>query len=271
MAVLVPIGEFSKMTYLSVKALRHYHDVGLLEPATVDQGSGYRMYSPAQVPVAQAIRRFRDLDMPLDEIRAVLAAPSVAERNAAIVAHLERMQEQLERTQQTVASLQSLLTEPVPTGPVVLRSDAARWVLAIADTVSYDDCAAWLDAALAELHDATRSSGHAEVGPNGALYDEDFFQEGAGRVTAVVPVDAHDGSTTAGTGRTVLLEVPAADLAVLAHHGSFDDLDRTYGTLGTWVTTEGIATPGPIRETYFPDDTAEVAWPVLPRRATATT
>ena len=37
MDVLLTIGEFSKMTYLSVKALRHYHDVGLLEPAAVEQ------------------------------------------------------------------------------------------------------------------------------------------------------------------------------------------------------------------------------------------
>ena len=93
--MLVPIGEFSKMTYLSVKALRHYHDVGLLEPAAVEPDSGYRMYSPAQVPVAQAIRRFRDLDMPLEDIRRVLEAPDVAARNAAIVEHLERMREQL--------------------------------------------------------------------------------------------------------------------------------------------------------------------------------
>src|SRR3954462_1147328 len=110
MAVLVPIGEFSKMTYLSVKALRHYHDVGLLEPAAVEPDSGYRLYAAEQVPVAQAIRRFRDLDMALDQIRQVLEAPDEGARNAAILAHLAHMQEQLERTQLTVASLQALLT-----------------------------------------------------------------------------------------------------------------------------------------------------------------
>ena len=58
----------------------------------------------------------------------------------------------------------------------------------------------------------------------------------------------------------------------MAHDGPFDELDRTYGALGTHVMTEGIAAPGPIRETYFSDTTAEVAWPirarpgVIPRR-----
>ena len=74
--VLLSIGEFSKMTYLSVKALRHYHDVGLLEPALIDPATGYRRYSSDQVTTAQAIRRFRDLDMPIDDVRRVLEAPT---------------------------------------------------------------------------------------------------------------------------------------------------------------------------------------------------
>ena len=60
------IGEFSKLTHLSVKALRHYHDVGLLVPAAVDRGSRYRRYDAAQARDAQLIRRLRALDMPID-------------------------------------------------------------------------------------------------------------------------------------------------------------------------------------------------------------
>ena len=59
MATELTIGAFSRITHLSVKTLRHYHEWGLLEPATVDPDSGYRLYSPAQVPAAQVIRRFR--------------------------------------------------------------------------------------------------------------------------------------------------------------------------------------------------------------------
>ena len=80
MDVLLTIGEFSKMTYLSVKALRHYHDVGLLTPVTIDPASGYRHYASSQVATAQAIRRNRDLDMPIDEVRQVITASDTAER-----------------------------------------------------------------------------------------------------------------------------------------------------------------------------------------------
>ena len=80
------------MTHLSIKALRHYHDVGLLEPAEIDPTSGYRFYEPSQVPIAQVIRRFRDLGMPLDQIKDVLQAPDVPSRNQLMVAHLRRME-----------------------------------------------------------------------------------------------------------------------------------------------------------------------------------
>ena len=72
MPASLTIGDFSRATHLSVKTLRHYHHIGLLEPADVDPDTGYRRYATDQIPTAQVIRRFRDLDMPLDQIHAVL-------------------------------------------------------------------------------------------------------------------------------------------------------------------------------------------------------
>jgi len=95
MTVLVSIGDFSRMTHLSIKALRFYHDQGLLEPARIDPASGYRFYDPGQVPVAQVIRRFRDLDMPLDQVKAVIKAPDVQTRTREIIAHLTAMETKL--------------------------------------------------------------------------------------------------------------------------------------------------------------------------------
>jgi hypothetical protein len=71
---LMPIGRFSRLTGVGVKALRHYDEVGLLVPAAVDDETGYRFYSADQVDRAEAIRLLRRLDMPLDEIASTLAA-----------------------------------------------------------------------------------------------------------------------------------------------------------------------------------------------------
>ena len=53
------IGEFSRLTHLSVRTLRRYHDAGLLEPGTVDSATGYRYYGADQIPTAQVIHRLR--------------------------------------------------------------------------------------------------------------------------------------------------------------------------------------------------------------------
>src|ERR1700745_2325236 len=99
------IGDFSRATHLSVKMLRHYHQLALLEPSEVDPGTGYRRYSTDQIPAAQVIRRFRELDMPLEQIRAVLAPPDLRARTRLIADHLTRLERDLARTAGAVASL----------------------------------------------------------------------------------------------------------------------------------------------------------------------
>src|SRR5215470_19288940 len=116
-STLLGIGDFSRMTFLSVKALRHYHEVGLLTPAEIDSDTGYRRYEVAQVPTAQVIRRLRELGMSLDDVRVVIDAPDVGARNAAISDHLHRMEGELEQTRATVESLR-LLLDQAATAPV---------------------------------------------------------------------------------------------------------------------------------------------------------
>ncbi len=263
MSARLTIGEFSKMTYLSVKALRHYHDVGLLEPADIDPASGYRHYSADQVATAQAIRRFRDLDMPIEQVRTVLQAHDLTTRNRAILDHLEVMQEQLEHTQHTVASLHALLTTPTAPKPITYRTLAATPAIAVRGTVPFDAAADWLEDAYAELHGVLDAAGLSPDGPDGGLYHDDFFTEGNGDVIAYVPVGvAATDFAGAITGRTHALDLAPTRVATMIHEGSFDDIDQTYGALGTVVAELGIGLEGPIREIYLADDRAEVCWPI---------
>ena len=268
MRVRLAIGDFSRMTHLSVKALRHYHDVGLLTPAEIDPVSGYRFYEPSQLPAAQVIRRFRDLGMPLDEIKEVLQAPDVAARNQVIVAHLQRMESQLAVTQSVVASLRSLLERPPAPVAVEHRSVGPVRALGIRGQVSMPDLDAWLDAAQRELDAALAAAAVSPAGPRGALYPAELFELGAGEVVAYVPVTQE---IPAG-GRARMLEIPPAELAVAVHRGTLADLDLTYGALGTYMAEREIGVDGPIREHYLVTafDTGdesrhvtEVCWPVF--------
>jgi DNA-binding transcriptional MerR regulator len=266
---LFTIGEFSRTTHLSVKALRHYHDLGLLEPAAIDRATGYRAYAVAQVPAAQVIRRLRDLDMPLDEVGAVLdaaAAGDGAERDRLIVVHLERMERQLAETQSSVAALRTLLEGEQPEVEVTFRSEPATPALAVRAEVAWDDVEPWLGDAQAALHAAVAAMGIAPVGPDSALYAPEFFEAHVGEVVAYLPLAPGIPARSDGTE---LVEIPAANLVVTVHEGPFDDLDRTYAALGAFVAARAIGAPGPVREYYVVPDAAdpvdlrtEVAWPV---------
>ncbi|MDR2987963.1 MAG: MerR family transcriptional regulator [Nocardiopsaceae bacterium] len=67
-------GEFSRRSQLSIKALRLYDRQGLLRPAVVDEGNGYRGYDENQLFTARLIVLLRSLDMPLHEVARVVAA-----------------------------------------------------------------------------------------------------------------------------------------------------------------------------------------------------
>jgi DNA-binding transcriptional MerR regulator/effector-binding domain-containing protein len=263
----IPIGDFSRMTYLSVKALRHYHDVGILEPAEVDPATGYRFYSASQVGPAQMVRRLRDLGMPLDAVRDVLRAPDPEARDAALVEHLRRMEEELARTQQTVASLRTLLQRSPAPLAVERRAIPGTRALGVVEHVRSEDAVAWWMSAFTLLHRLARG---VRSGPDGALFPQPFFEDDEGEVTAFVPVlRAPAGRLPA---RVTEVVVPGITAAVARHEGPFGDLDRTYGALGRWVLDRAAGADGPIREYYLPtgdpdallEHTTEVCWPVRP-------
>jgi DNA-binding transcriptional MerR regulator/effector-binding domain-containing protein len=264
------------MTHLSVKALRHYHDMGVLEPAAVDPFTGYRSYDTSQVGSAQVIRRLRDLGMPLDSIAAVLAAPDLEARNREIAAHLARMERQLEQTQASVAALRALLTGPADRPAIELRAIPAVTALAVRQVVDAADLTEWGAGAFDALAQALTAAGLTAAGPYGALFPGDFFELERSEITVFRPVTSDGGGPDrAGLdpdGRVRVLEIPAVEAAVAVHQGAFSEIDRTYGALGAVVAERAIGIDGPIREYYLvssadTDDVArhrtEVCWPVF--------
>jgi DNA-binding transcriptional MerR regulator/effector-binding domain-containing protein len=271
---LLSIGDFSRMTYLSVKALRHYHETGLLAPAWIDPATSYRFYRTAQVTTAQLIRRFRDLGMPLEQVRTVLMTDDLAARNRVIITHLEQMEQKLQETQEAVASVRTLLQEGPGRPRVTRRHEPVTPSLAIVDTVDAADAVSWWMSAFQQLHAILGRARVQRIGPDGAIFADSFFTEEKGEVTAFVPVldpaSCLRAAGVSGGERVIVHEVPAADLAVVEHEGPFSDLDRTYGELGVWVTEQALAAPGPVRERYEPlgdprdllNHRTSVCWPI---------
>src|SRR5580704_2682163 len=175
------IGAFSRLTHLSIKTLRYYHEVGLLEPAVVDPDSGYRYYRPGQAQSAQLVRRFRDLGLPVADVKAVLAAPDLTSRNAILADHLDWMRDQLRQTEAAVASLRRMLdggSNSVAIEERVLEGAAA---ISVAAHVLRKDVAAWWMDALAGLRATALAARLEPSGPVGGIYDDELFTQDAGR------------------------------------------------------------------------------------------
>jgi DNA-binding transcriptional MerR regulator len=260
---VLSIGEFSRLTHLSVRTLRRYHDAGLLEPAHVDRATGYRSYRADQIPAAQVIHRLRELEVPLPDVQRILSSPDPAARAALVAEHLRRLESQLDRTRAAVASLRRLL-RPEPAGvDVELRLVPATTVAAVEDDVALDDVLDWYAGATAELDAALPE----RSGVPGGLYADELFQTGRGHVLVYRPA-----TEPPRTGRVHPVVLPAVELAVTTHAGAHDDIAVTYGELGAWVVEHTLAVAGPVREAYpvGPRDTAlpaawrtEIGWPVF--------
>ena len=128
---MLAIGEFSRLTHLSVRTLRRYHEGALLEPAVVDESTGYRYYAVEQIPTAQVINRLRELDVPLGDVQRILGTSDPGVRASLVADHLQRLEAELVRTRVAVASLRRLLRPDAAPLEVELRAEPARTVAAV--------------------------------------------------------------------------------------------------------------------------------------------
>jgi DNA-binding transcriptional MerR regulator len=118
------IGSFALASGLTIEALRHYHDVGLLVPAEVDSVTGYRRYSFTQVRRGQAIRMLRSIHMPLDEIEQVLADEDPELIRKIMQHHRDRLSERAAEIGTSIETIDRLIKKggvmPATTGPRVI-------------------------------------------------------------------------------------------------------------------------------------------------------
>ncbi|MCV7431267.1 MerR family transcriptional regulator [Mycolicibacterium bacteremicum] len=269
MGAKVSIGDFAVMTSLSRKALRHYHDIGILEPAHIDAHTGYRFYDTSQVDHAHIIRRFRTLGMSIPDIKALLSTQDAAARTEIITTHLAQMEAQLQQTRDTVGALRELLSPVGDPAPVEVRREPALPVWSVGATIETAEIDGWFGAALGTLRDAVSAAAGADsaIVPCG-LYDRALFLESRGEASLFVAAPP-SATPPAGVRAEVL---PAAEYAVLTHRGGHGDgIDRSYAALGTYVNERLISHQGPIREHYIGSTPAEpltftateICWPIF--------
>ncbi|MFC4241781.1 MerR family transcriptional regulator [Gryllotalpicola reticulitermitis] len=260
------IGDFSRATLLGVTALRHYHRVGLLVPAAVDEATGYRRYSTQQIEQAVLIKRLRQLRMPLDRIRELLEAGSVSGRSRVIQRHRADLLLERADIQNAITELETLLAPEIARGVVSRRSMPEVTGLTLCEEIAAASVVGWLSRSLGRLSMALRQAGAHAVGPAVGIFEDALFTRGSGTARIVIP-----SSPTRAEGSAATFTTPAVELCVIAHSGPHTSIGRSYAALGAHVAEQEVSAPGPIREVYLvgpleTDDEAawitEICWPV---------
>lgn len=266
---LLPIGRFSKVCRLTIKALRHYDEIGLLRPALVDPASGYRYYSLAQAADAERIRVLRSLDMPLEEIQEVLRRRDPDAVRESLDRHRLRIEERLAEYQRALAFLQRLMQQEEGIMPyeVKTREMEAQSVLSHRTRTSIKEIGQAFGQALGLIMGYAGRVNARPVGPPLSIYHGPEFDEDNMDIEICLPVDRR----LTGDGPVSGRELPGCTVAYTMHAGHYDEIGPAYQALMGWIKDHGHEAAGPPRETYLvgPGQTedpaayrTEVAWPI---------
>lgn len=268
MVDLVPIGRFSDMTRLSVKALRHYDDIGLLRPASVDASSGYRYYRLGQANRAEAIKVLRSVDMPLESIAAVLSSEDPAVVAVLLKEHRERVAAELERHQRSLTYLQRLITGEVELMPyaITVQDVPDQRVVSVRHRTDLAGLRSVYDQGFGSIMRAMGEAGQDPAGPPLSIFHDVIDEATEGDVELAVPTGGDVADASGVTTRTL----PGGQVARTVHRGPYEQISPAYHALTTWVQEQGREFSGPPREIYLNDPRAvpreelltEVQWPV---------
>ncbi len=242
------IGEFSKMTGLSINTLRFYHQKGLLVPVQVDAQSSYRFYDAGSLTRARTIARLKEMMVPLETISEILDSyeqestvleflnqhrKEIAARIAAMQGIVSTLDQVIKQEEKVQAMLDSNSFEVEHKHMETLLIASIRW------QGKYSDCGPALQKLYSEL-------GRYICGkPMDLYYDEEYKEDGADIETAV-PV--RKGRQVPGIN---IRELPGGEAISLIHKGPYDSIGRAYEKLTQYTKEQELNYAAPVRQIYL--------------------
>jgi DNA-binding transcriptional MerR regulator len=242
------IGDFSKITGLTVKTLRYYHEQGLLVPTCVDDQTGYRYYDRAKIETARIIAHLRSLGLSIDEVREILRSAvedadlrSVLERQKAL------LESKIKHDREIVRSIHALLIQEEEIERIMAQAsfqveektvDPAR-IAGIRMKGRYSDCGG----AFARIG---RRFGRYLRGKPMLLHYDCEYREDDADFEACMPIGG--GSSTDGI---TTRELAGGRCVSLLHLGPYDQLGRSYAKILEYIRSKGYEVLMPTRELYL--------------------
>lgn len=240
------IGEFSRLTQFSIKALRLYHERGLLIPGRVDAATGYRQYEERDLERAFLIQRLRILGLSLDDIQRILAQFT---DDGDLVDFLERKRTELEgemrRLRVAVAGVRDLIAKERAaaagrdqTGRVEECELPAVLIASLRWKGCYGDCGI----AIGRI---ARAAAWRIAGPPFNLYHDAEYHEDGADIETCFPIKKPFAAK-----EVTIRELPPMRCLRLMHAGPYEQLGRSYARLMAVIKQRGLRLAVPMREVY---------------------
>lgn len=269
---MLKIGEFSKLSRISVRMLRYYDEMGLLTPVEIDRFTGYRYYAEEQLIAAGRIVSLRDMGFGLTAIGVMLSCPDdremaermMDERLEALAAERTRVAAQIRLLQTAKERLRK--DEKTMHYDVTLRTIPERYVACVRMTLPDYTCEGLLWSLLLS---ETARMGIREENPclrAVAYLDAEFKEEN---------VDCEAQKTVAGsypdTEHVRFKTLPAVRVASTTIKGAYEQLGEANTAIAQWMRDNGYDFAGPSFNIYHvsPHDTknpeefvTEICYPV---------
>jgi effector-binding domain-containing protein len=269
---MIKIGDFARLSQVSVVTLRYYDELELLKPVKVDHFTGYRFYSADQLPRLNRILALKDMGFSLEQIRLMLADGLTLEQLRGMLTMQrneveKRLTDEQERLSRIEARLRQIeLEDKMPKYDVVIKTVPAMLVAARRVTIpTNDQVPQYLGPAYTEIYHYVRQQGAKDGDPCLALWHSPADVYENEDAEAVVPIDR----PLKGTERVKVYELPATQVAAVVHQGNFEEFTQGHTALLEWIDANGYQIVGPYREVYIKheknnlsDTTTEIQYPV---------
>ncbi|MBL8062330.1 MAG: MerR family transcriptional regulator [Anaerolineales bacterium] len=246
------IGEFSRLSRVSVRMLRHYDQLGLLTPSQIDSFTGYRYYSADQLPRLNRILALRDLGFSLEQIAGMFDEDVSPEQMLGML-KLKRadVEQQMLEEQNRLARLEARIHQMDKSAAhasydVILRDVEEQLVATLREVALDDDRITSMFDEL-EIYVAQFDQARADKAPFTIYYDDDYRDSEIDAEVAVPLKYAIPQSDTIRVRKTPR----QSNVACVVHVGNYLNIYQAYNTLLSWIEANGYRMKGPIREVYL--------------------
>lgn len=264
------IGQFGQLSQLSRKALRLYDERGLLEPAHIDPFTGYRYYRHAQMETARRIRLLRMMEMPLEQIGAVLAAweHDPTEANRLIQLHVSAVQNQLTAVQLAARLLNQELSrdkEQLMSFEYTQTDVPAQYVAAVRKNITAPSYHKWANETMRRLVQFVKDGGATPSGDPIVLYYGPLNEEDDGPVEICIPFTG----ATMPEGDVKVRQLPAHRAVRIRTYGEYNQYPKVlemWNGIGKHVHESGVESnfdaDMTTYEIWHEDFTTTISWPI---------